>query len=61
MSRKWHLLHAGTKIRIKGENDIEGIITNYFKDNKEIKGYRVKTSNAQLIIVDLDAEIEVIK
>jgi len=61
MSRKWHLLQAGTKIRIKAENDIEGIITDYFKDNKEIKGYRVKTADAERIIVDLDAEIEVIK
>ena len=61
MATKWNLLRPGTKIRIKGEPDIEGVITDYFEDYGKIKGYRVKTDNAERIIVDLDAEIEVIK
>ena len=61
MSQKWNLLQIGTRIRVKGENDIEGIIIDYFTDNGEIKGYRVKTDASQRIIIDLDAEIEVIK
>lgn len=61
MPRKWNILQVGTKIIIKGEQDIEGIIIDYWENAGEIKGYRVKTDNNQRIIIDLDAEIEVIK
>ena len=61
MSAKWNLLRAGTRIRIKGEPDMEGVVTDYFENYGKIKGYRVKTDDAKRIIVDLDAEIEVIK
>ena len=61
MPRKWNILQIGTMIIIKGEQDIEGIIIDYFTDNKEIKGYRVKTDEGRQIIIDLDTEIEVIK
>jgi hypothetical protein len=61
MPRKWNLLTIGTVIRIKGDKDIEGIITGYWENEGDIKGYRVKTDDRQRIIIDLDAEIEVIK
>jgi len=66
MPQKWNLLQVGTRIRMKGhknieEKDIEGIITDYWANEGEIKGYRVKTDDRQMIIIDLEAEIEVIK
>ena len=61
MSMKWKLLQFGTRIKIKGDKDVEGTIFEYLTDEGETKGYIVKLDDGSYIIIDLDAEIEAIK
>ena len=61
MSMKWKLLQFGTRIKIKGDKDVEGTIIEYLTDEGETKGYIVKLDDGSYIIIDLDAEIEAIK
>ena len=61
MSMKWQLLQFGTRIKIKGDKDVEGTIFEYLTDEGETKGYIVKLDDGSYIIIDLDAEIEAIK
>lgn len=58
MYRKWNLLQLGVRIRIKGENDMEGKIIQYFTDDSEIKGYIVELGKGEYTIVALDDKIE---
>lgn len=60
MARKWNLLQLGTKIRVKGGDDIEGTIIQYFTDQREIKGYIVEVEKGKYLICALDDEIEVL-
>lgn len=63
MVRKWNLLMIGTKIRVKGDKDIDGHIINWLTDDKkEIKGYLVKSDEnpSTLIALALDDNFEVL-
>lgn len=60
MAWKWNLLQLGTKIRVKGGDDIEGTIIQHFTDEGEIKGYIVKVEKGKYLICALDDEIEVL-
>jgi hypothetical protein len=61
MSRKWNLLQIGTRIRVKGKEDVEGTISDYVTDNGEIKGYRVAANNGLQLLIALDDKFEVLK
>jgi hypothetical protein len=64
MARKWNLLMIGTRIRVKGDKDIDGQIINWLTDDKkEIIGYLVKPDEGQpnLIALALDDNFEVLK
>ena len=61
MARKWSLLQLGTRIIVKGEEDIEGTIIDYFTDKGEIKGYILKLDDGSSAIIDLNEDIEIPK
>ena len=63
MSQKWNLLHLGTRVKYKGEKDVEGTIVKYVTDNDEIKGYWVKPDDEAIgnLLIALDDDFEVLK
>ncbi len=64
MTRSCNLLRIGIKIRLKGRDNIDGIITTYWIDeNHKIVGYIVKPVNRSLgtMKIALDDDIEVLK
>ena len=61
MPKKWNLLLFGTRIKLKGEEDVEGAIIQYFTDQGEIKGYIVELEKGKYAIVALDDDIEVLE
>lgn len=64
MVRKWNLLMIGTRIRVKGDKDIDGRIINWLTDDKkEIMGYLVKPDESppNLIALALDDNFEVLE
>ena len=63
MARKWNLLQLGTRVRIKGDKDIDGKIINWLTDDKKvIGGYLVVPDNdpSSLIALALDDDFEVL-
>jgi hypothetical protein len=60
---KFFLLQLGTRIRYKGENDVEGAIIKYSTVEGERKGYWVKPDDASIgnLLVALDDDFEVLK
>jgi len=64
MARNWNLLMISTRIRVKGDKEIDGHIINWLTDEKkEIVGYLVKSDEdpSTLIALALDDEFEVLK
>jgi hypothetical protein len=63
MDRRQDFLPPGTRVRIKGSPDLEGLVIKLWKNEKgEVLGYQVKP-NAHLMgitLVALDNEIEVL-
>lgn len=63
MARKWNLLMLGTRLRVKGDKDIDGRIINWLTDDKKvIVGYLVRSDEepSTLIALALDDEFEVL-
>ena len=66
MARKWNLLQLGTRVRIKGDKDIDGTIIDWLTDDKDgekvTKGYRVRPDNdpSSRIALAFDDDFEVL-
>lgn len=54
MARKWNILMIGTRIRVKGDKDIDGHIINWLTDDeKVITGYLFKSDDDPPIFMPL--------
>ena len=66
MAGNWKLLPMGTRVRIKGDKDIDGTITDCLTDDKNGEkvtvGYRVTPDNnpSSPILLAFDADFEVL-
>lgn len=66
MARRWNLLQIGTRVRIKGDKDIDGTIIDWLTDDKDgekvIVGYRVTPDNDPSSSINLasDDDFEVL-
>ncbi|MFC1866143.1 hypothetical protein ACFLYB_05485 [Chloroflexota bacterium] len=64
MPMQWNLLMFGTKVRVKGDKDIDGHIINWLADGKkEIVGYLIKSGDdpPTLIALAFDDKFEVLE
>ena len=66
MAGEWNLLQLETRVRVKGDKDIDGTITDWRTDDKDgekvIVGYRVTPDNDPSSWIDLtfDHDVEVL-
>jgi len=64
MAGKWNLLMMSTRVRVKGDKDINGHIIKWLTDEKkEITGYLVESDEdpPRLIALALDDNFEVLR